>query len=75
MARVGLLNTKLGEIHDVAGSLFDTDKVLSERQSAICRILKNVPVKDLFTVALRTVFKFSIYICMYVCMYYVFMYV
>lgn len=40
MARVGLLNTKLGEIHDVAGSLFDTDKVLSERQSAICRILK-----------------------------------
>ena len=32
MATVGLLNTKLGELHDVAGSRFDTDKVLSERK-------------------------------------------
>jgi len=31
--------------------------------------MKNVPVKDLFTVAIRTVFKFSIYICMYIYMY------
>jgi len=67
MARVGLLNTKLGELHDGAGSPFDTDKVLSECQSAYDRILKNLPVKDLFTVALCTVFKFSMYVCMYVC--------
>ena len=78
MATVGLLNTKLGELHDVAGSRFDTDKVLSERQSAYFRILKNMLVKDLFTVALRTVFKLSIYVCTYVCMHvciYVSMYV
>jgi hypothetical protein len=31
LATVGLLNTKLGELHDVAGSRFDTDNVLSER--------------------------------------------
>jgi hypothetical protein len=48
LATVRLLNTELGELHIVAGSRFDTDKFLSESQSAYRRILKNMRDQDLF---------------------------